>query len=204
MPLLATMLPPAQAAIAGESLREDAPSNPQTVPATITEPDHSHDHASTTPRPSTTTSGAPVNEQDPSSDPNIASSSRPLESTPDLFTSHKKWGGEKMKQWEFLFYTSLLVSLLCREKVNTQESELKEHKLRFKEVVGKVGKDAELDVYSYQAGYAAAISVLELQLFCWWFSLVFLFDGRKTSSQRRTLGRREEDMLGVEAVRGNV
>ncbi|GJZ11136.1 hypothetical protein Tco_0545895 [Tanacetum coccineum] len=39
MPLLATMLPPAQAAIAGESSGEDAPSNPQTVPATITEPD---------------------------------------------------------------------------------------------------------------------------------------------------------------------
>ncbi|GJS02733.1 hypothetical protein Tco_0319241 [Tanacetum coccineum] len=44
MPLLATMLPPPQAAIAGESSGEDAPSHPQTVPATITEPDHSHDH----------------------------------------------------------------------------------------------------------------------------------------------------------------
>ncbi|GKD01722.1 hypothetical protein Tco_1171996, partial [Tanacetum coccineum] len=31
-PLLATMLPPAQAAIAGESSGEAAPSNPQTVP----------------------------------------------------------------------------------------------------------------------------------------------------------------------------
>ncbi|GJW52834.1 putative ribonuclease H-like domain-containing protein [Tanacetum coccineum] len=36
MPLLATMLPPAQAAIAGESSGKDAPSHPQTVPATIT------------------------------------------------------------------------------------------------------------------------------------------------------------------------
>ncbi|GJT30418.1 hypothetical protein Tco_0910693 [Tanacetum coccineum] len=44
MPLLATMLPPSQAAITGESSGEDAPSHPQTVPATITEPDHSHDH----------------------------------------------------------------------------------------------------------------------------------------------------------------
>ncbi|GKF96164.1 hypothetical protein Tco_0288899, partial [Tanacetum coccineum] len=77
LPLLATMLPPAQAAIAGESLREAAPSNPQTVLETITEPDHSHDHESAPPRPTTTTSGAPVNDQGPSSDPNIASSSRP-------------------------------------------------------------------------------------------------------------------------------
>ncbi|GKD36350.1 hypothetical protein Tco_1251859, partial [Tanacetum coccineum] len=69
MPLLATMLPPAQAAIAGESSGEDAPSNPQTIPATITEPDHAHDHASTPPRLTTTTSGTPVNEPGPSSDP---------------------------------------------------------------------------------------------------------------------------------------
>ncbi|GJW87117.1 putative ribonuclease H-like domain-containing protein, partial [Tanacetum coccineum] len=47
MPLLATMLPPTQAAIAGESSGEAAPSNPQTVPETITEPDHSHNHEST-------------------------------------------------------------------------------------------------------------------------------------------------------------
>ncbi|GJQ91026.1 putative ribonuclease H-like domain-containing protein [Tanacetum coccineum] len=50
MPLLATMLPPAQAAITGESSREAAPSNPQTVPKTITKPDHSHDHESIPPR----------------------------------------------------------------------------------------------------------------------------------------------------------
>ncbi|GJT70873.1 hypothetical protein Tco_1030159 [Tanacetum coccineum] len=87
MPLLDTMLPPAQAAIAGESSGEAAQSNPQTVPETITEPDHSHDHAPTPPRPTTTTSSAPVNEQGPSSDPTIASSSRPHESAPDLFTS---------------------------------------------------------------------------------------------------------------------
>ncbi|GKG31917.1 hypothetical protein Tco_0426867, partial [Tanacetum coccineum] len=54
MPLLATLLPPPQAAIAGESSGEDAPSHTQTVPATITEPDHSHDHESTPPRPTTT------------------------------------------------------------------------------------------------------------------------------------------------------
>ncbi|GKB93098.1 hypothetical protein Tco_0979235, partial [Tanacetum coccineum] len=87
MPLLATMLPPAQAAIAGESSGEAAPSNPQTVPETITEPDHSHDHESTPPRPTTTTTSVPVHEHGPSSDPNIDSSSRPDKTAPDLFTS---------------------------------------------------------------------------------------------------------------------
>ncbi|GKF58058.1 hypothetical protein Tco_0171595, partial [Tanacetum coccineum] len=83
MPLLGTMLPPAQAAIAGESSGEAAPSNPQTVP----EPDHSHDHETTPPRPTTVTFDASVNEHGPSPDPNIASSSRPYEPAPDLFTS---------------------------------------------------------------------------------------------------------------------
>ncbi|GKG57458.1 hypothetical protein Tco_0584884, partial [Tanacetum coccineum] len=86
-PLLGTMLPPAQAAIAGKSLGEAAPSDPQTISETFTEPDHSHDHVSTLPRPTTTNSSAPVNEQGPSSDPNITSSSRPHESAPGLFTS---------------------------------------------------------------------------------------------------------------------
>ncbi|GKA71734.1 hypothetical protein Tco_0777873 [Tanacetum coccineum] len=67
MPLLNTMLHPAQAAIVGESSGEAAPSNPQTIPETITKLDHSHDHESTPPRPITTTSSAP--------------------SAPDLFTS---------------------------------------------------------------------------------------------------------------------
>ncbi|GJZ97106.1 putative ribonuclease H-like domain-containing protein [Tanacetum coccineum] len=58
-----------------------------TVPATITEPDQSHDHESTPPRPTTTTSGASVNKQGPSSDPNIASSPRPHKSASAQFTS---------------------------------------------------------------------------------------------------------------------
>ncbi|GJW38413.1 putative ribonuclease H-like domain-containing protein [Tanacetum coccineum] len=87
MPLLATMLPPPQATIADESSGEDAPSHPQTVPITITEPDHSHDHVSTPSRPTTTSVGAQVNEQGHSSNPNIASSSRPHVSAPDQFTS---------------------------------------------------------------------------------------------------------------------
>ncbi|GJV25185.1 hypothetical protein Tco_1377880 [Tanacetum coccineum] len=74
------------------------PSNPQTYPMRLHEPDHSHDHASTPPRPTTTTSSAPVNEQ---------------------------------------------VSTLV-QKVNTQESELKAHKLLFKEVVGKLVQKVKL------------------------------------------------------------
>ncbi|GJU45303.1 hypothetical protein Tco_1202569 [Tanacetum coccineum] len=166
MPLLTTMLPPAQAAIAGESSGEDAPSHPQTVPATITEPDHSHDHESTPPRPTTTTSGAPVNEQGPSSDPNIASSSRPHESAPDLFTStnveDETMGGSFQtspprstqappegttsggaEDLDKLTALSSLVSTLV-QKVNTQESELNAHKLLFKEVVGKLVKKVKL------------------------------------------------------------
>ncbi|GJZ59025.1 hypothetical protein Tco_0614841, partial [Tanacetum coccineum] len=166
MPLLATMLPPAQAAIAGDSSGEDAPSNPQTVPETITEPDHSHDHASTPPRPTTTTSSAPVNEQGPSSDPNIASSSRPHESAPDLCTStnveDETMGGsfhispprstqappagttsDGAEALDKLTALSSLVSTLV-QKVNTQESELKAHKLLFKEVVGKLVKRVKL------------------------------------------------------------
>ncbi|GJU39491.1 hypothetical protein Tco_1192448 [Tanacetum coccineum] len=166
MPLLGTMLPPAQAAIAGESSGEDALSNPQTVPATIIEPDHSHNHESTPPRLTTTTSDAPVNEQGPSSDPNIASSSRPHESTPDLFTSTNveddimggsfhsspprstqappegttSGGAEDLDKLTAL---SSLVSTLM-QKVNTQESDLKAHKLLFKEVVGKLVKRVKL------------------------------------------------------------
>ncbi|GJX83081.1 hypothetical protein Tco_0332562 [Tanacetum coccineum] len=166
MPLLGTMLPPAQAAIAGESSGEAAPSNPQTVPETITEPDHSHDHESTPPRPTTTTSSAPVNEQGPSSDPNIASSSRPHESAPDLFTStnveDETMGGSfhtspprstqappegttsgGAEDLDKLTALSSLVSTLV-QKVNTQESELKAHKLLFKEVVGKLVKRVKL------------------------------------------------------------
>ncbi|GKF21575.1 hypothetical protein Tco_0070213 [Tanacetum coccineum] len=45
MPLLATMLPPAQPAIAGEGSGAAEPTIPDTVPETLTEPAHSHDQA---------------------------------------------------------------------------------------------------------------------------------------------------------------
>ncbi|GJY72500.1 hypothetical protein Tco_0476203 [Tanacetum coccineum] len=146
MPLLATMLPPPQAAIAGESSGEDAPSHPPTVPATITEPDHSHDHVSTPSRPTTTPAGAPVTGQGHSSDPNIASSSRPHVSTPDLFTStnvEDDTMGGGAEDLDKLTALSSLVSTLV-QKVNTQESDLNAHKLLFKEVVGKLVKKVKL------------------------------------------------------------
>ncbi|GJT28292.1 hypothetical protein Tco_0908567 [Tanacetum coccineum] len=150
----------------GESSGEDAPSHPPTVPATITEPDHSHDHVSTPSRPTTTPAGAPVTGQGHSSDPNIASSSRPHVSTPDIFTSTNveddtmrgsfpsspprstqappegttSGGAEDLDKLTAL---SSLVSTLV-QKVNTQESDLNAHKLLFKEVVGKLVKKVKL------------------------------------------------------------
>ncbi|GJY13065.1 ribonuclease H-like domain, reverse transcriptase, RNA-dependent DNA polymerase [Tanacetum coccineum] len=138
MPLLDTMLPPAQAAIAGESSGEAAPSNPQTVPETITEPDHSHDHESTPPRPTTTTSSAPVNEQDETMGGSFHTSPpRSTQAPPEGTTSG---GAEDLDKLTAL---SSLVSTLV-QKVNTQESELKAHKLLFKEVVGKLVKKVKL------------------------------------------------------------
>ncbi|GKB66832.1 hypothetical protein Tco_0928244, partial [Tanacetum coccineum] len=121
---------------------------------------------STPPRPTTTTSSAPVHEQGPSSDPNIASSSRPHESAPDLFTSTNvedettggsfhtspprsiqappagtTSGGDE--DLDKLTALSSLVSTLM-QKVNTQESEFKAHKLLYKEVVGKLVKKVKL------------------------------------------------------------
>ncbi|GJT52448.1 hypothetical protein Tco_0978605 [Tanacetum coccineum] len=133
-----------------------APSNPSDCPLRLSlmTRDHSHDHESTPPRPTTTTSSAPVNEQGHSSDPNIASSSRPHESAPDQFTSTNvedetmggsfhtspprstqappegttSGGAEDLNKLTTL---SSLVSTLV-QKVNTQESELNAHKLLFK------------------------------------------------------------------------
>ncbi|GKC89046.1 hypothetical protein Tco_1149695, partial [Tanacetum coccineum] len=122
--------------------------------------DHSHDQAFTLPRPTTTTASAPENEQGPSSDPNPASSSRPLASEPEQFTStHVEYdtiggsfdnsplrttqappegttsgGAEDPDKLTAL--SSLVDSLV--QKVDTQASDLKAYKLMFKEVVGKL------------------------------------------------------------------
>ncbi|GJY13950.1 hypothetical protein Tco_0383259 [Tanacetum coccineum] len=166
MPLLATMLPPAQPAIAGESSEEAEPSHPPTVPETITEPDLSHDQAFTPPRPTTTTASGLENEQGPSSDPNPASSSRPPASEPEQFTSthveDDTMGGSfdispprttqappkgttsgGAEDPDKLTALSSLVDSLV-QKVDTQASDLKAHKLMFKEVVGKLVKKVKV------------------------------------------------------------
>ncbi|GKE68411.1 hypothetical protein Tco_1526483 [Tanacetum coccineum] len=91
MPLLAAMLPPAQAAIAAEGTGEAAQDIPQTIPETIQgtrlEPYQSQEQILTPPRPTTSDHISPVFEQGHTSDPNIASFSGANESDPDLFTS---------------------------------------------------------------------------------------------------------------------
>ncbi|GJU56612.1 hypothetical protein Tco_1230326 [Tanacetum coccineum] len=162
MPLLATMLPPAQPAIAGKSSGEAEPTIPHTVPETLTEPAHSHDQASSPPRPTTIPASAQENEQGPFSDPNPASSSRPHASEPTQFTStnveddvfggsfdispprstealpvgNTSGGAEDPDKLTAL--CSLVNSLV--QKIDTQVSDLKAHKLVFKEVVGKLVK----------------------------------------------------------------
>ncbi|GJS18369.1 ribonuclease H-like domain, reverse transcriptase, RNA-dependent DNA polymerase [Tanacetum coccineum] len=166
MPLLAAMLPPAQAAIADEGTGEAAPDVPQTIPETIQEtrpePDQSQEHIPTPPRPTTSDQIPPVFEQGHTSDPNIASFSGAHESDPDLFTStnveDETLGGSfhttpprstqvppigptsgGAEDLATLTALSSLVSELV-QKVSTLESELKAHKLLFKDVVGKLVK----------------------------------------------------------------
>ncbi|GJX16635.1 hypothetical protein Tco_0217467 [Tanacetum coccineum] len=166
MPLLAAMLPPAQAAIADEGTGEVAPDVPQTIPETIQEtrpePDQSQEHLPTPPRTTTTDQIPPVFEQGHTSDPNIASFSGAHESDPDLFTStnveDETLGGSfhttpprstqvppegptsgGAEDLATLTALSSLVSELV-QKVSTLESELQAHKLLFKEVVGTLVK----------------------------------------------------------------
>ncbi|GJS28717.1 hypothetical protein Tco_0489337, partial [Tanacetum coccineum] len=135
MPLLATMLPPPQAAIAGESSGEDAPSHPQTVPATITEPDHSHDHVSITSRPTTTPAGAPVNEQDETMGGSFNTSPpRSTQAPPEGTTS----GAHK------LLFKEVVGKLV--KKVKLLEDNLKGRKRRFVMTDSDKEEDAEQDV----------------------------------------------------------
>ncbi|GJV71407.1 putative ribonuclease H-like domain-containing protein [Tanacetum coccineum] len=117
----------------------------ETVPETITEPDHSHDHESTPPRPTTSTFGAPVNESGPSSDPNIASSSRPHESAPD----NSFYNVEDENNGEVRFpHKPHLYSVHSSAERITQETELNAHKLLFRRCRKWLRKeeDAEQDV----------------------------------------------------------
>ncbi|GJX85970.1 putative ribonuclease H-like domain-containing protein [Tanacetum coccineum] len=163
MPLLASMLAPAQPAIAGESSGEAEPSVPPNVPETVTETVHSHEQVSTPPRPAPTNTDAQQNEQGPFSDPNFESTSTQAhDSIPDPVPStnveDESLGGT-------LFATPLrspaaqpkgttsrgaadplnltaLCTLVCEQgkKIENLESELQAHKLLFKEVMGKLVK----------------------------------------------------------------
>ncbi|GJR42908.1 hypothetical protein Tco_1311011 [Tanacetum coccineum] len=166
MPLLDAMLPPAQAAIADEGIGEAAPDVPQTIPETIQEtrpePDQSQEHLPTPPRPTTSDQIPPVFDQGHTSDPNIASFSGAHASDPDLFTSttveDETLGGSfhttpprstpvppvgptsgGAEDLATLTALSSLVSELV-QKVSILETELKAHKLLFKDVVPKLVK----------------------------------------------------------------
>ncbi|GKB97446.1 hypothetical protein Tco_0983583, partial [Tanacetum coccineum] len=139
---------------------------PQTIPETIqetrSEPNQSQEHIPTPPRPTTSDQIPPVFEQGHTLDPNIASFSGAYESDPDLFTSihveDETLGGSfhttpprstpvppvgptsgDAKDLATLTALSSLVSELM-QKVSTLETELKAHKLLFKDVVGKLVK----------------------------------------------------------------
>ncbi|GJR07314.1 putative ribonuclease H-like domain-containing protein [Tanacetum coccineum] len=163
MPLLATMLAPAQPAIAGESSREAEPSDPPNVPATVTETVHSHEQVSTPPRPAPTNTDAQQNEQGPFSDPNFESTSTqahdsipdPVPSTnvedeslggtffatPPRSPAAPPKGTTSRGAADPLNLTALC-TLVCEQgkKIENLESELQAHKLLFKEVMGKLVK----------------------------------------------------------------
>ncbi|GJY64848.1 putative ribonuclease H-like domain-containing protein [Tanacetum coccineum] len=115
MPLLAVMLPPVQVVIADE------------------------EHLPTPPRPTTTDQIPPVFEQGHTSDLTIASFSEAYESDPDLFTS-TNMEDETLRG---SFHTTPPRSTQVPLIVSTLESEIKAHKLLFKDVVGKLVKNVK-------------------------------------------------------------
>ncbi|GJS03796.1 hypothetical protein Tco_0320304 [Tanacetum coccineum] len=163
MPLLASMLAPAQPAIAGDSSGEAEPSVPPNVPETVTETVHSHAQVSTPPRPAPTNTDAQVNEQGPFSDPNFESTSTqahdsipdPVPSTnvedeslggtffatPPRSPAAPPKGTTSRGAADPLNLTALC-TLVCEQgkKIKNLESELQAHKLLFKEVLGKLVK----------------------------------------------------------------
>ncbi|GJV43706.1 hypothetical protein Tco_1428242 [Tanacetum coccineum] len=96
--------------------------------------------AFTAPRPTTTTASTLENEQGHSSDPNPASSSRPPAYEPAQFTSthveDDTMGGS--------FDISPPRTTQAPPEVDTQASDIKAHKLMFKEVVGKLVKKVKV------------------------------------------------------------
>ncbi|GJS03799.1 putative ribonuclease H-like domain-containing protein, partial [Tanacetum coccineum] len=163
MPLLASMLAPAQPAIAGESSGEAEPSVLPNVPMKVTETVHSHAQVSAPPRPAPTNSDAQVNEPGLFSDPNFESTSTqahdsvpdPVPSTnveddalggsfdisPPRSTKAPPAGttsGGAADPEKLTALCSLMNSLV--QKIDSQAFDLTAHKLVFKEVVGKLIK----------------------------------------------------------------
>ncbi|GJU80034.1 hypothetical protein Tco_1282399 [Tanacetum coccineum] len=149
MQLLAAMLPQVQE---GEGAGVAAQAVPPPIPEPMPEPDQPQDHLSTPPRQQTSDPIAPVFEHGQSSDPNIASFSRvhetedeplggsfhasPPRSTQAPPAGHTSGGAEDLIT---LTAVSSVVSTLV-QKVNSLETELKDTKKLFKDVVGKLVK----------------------------------------------------------------
>ncbi|GJU35513.1 hypothetical protein Tco_1183867 [Tanacetum coccineum] len=185
MPLVAAMLPHPQAAIVAGTSGEAAPPDPQTDHETVTEPVHQpaspHDHGSTSPRPTTTTPATPlhkpvsnppspiptfpsaqVNQQGPSSDPHVESSSRDNASNTDPNVADDPLGGSFFASLsrstvappegttsggaEDLLTLTALYTLVSKQgkKIGSLESELQAHKLLFKDVMGRLVKRVKL------------------------------------------------------------
>ncbi|GJZ77786.1 hypothetical protein Tco_0642458 [Tanacetum coccineum] len=168
MSLLASMLAPAQPAIAGDSSGETEPSVPPNVPETVTKTIHSHAQVSTPPRPAPTNTDAQVNEQGPFSDPNFESTSTQAHdsipdpvpftnvedeslgetffATPPRSPAASSNGTTSRGAAEPLNLTALC-TLVCEQgkKIKNLESELQAHKLLFKEVMGKLAEEQDVD-----------------------------------------------------------
>ncbi|GKD96208.1 hypothetical protein Tco_1380105, partial [Tanacetum coccineum] len=182
MPLVAAMLPPPQAAIATGTSGEAAPPNPQTDHETVTEnvPQTAspHDQASSPPRPTTTPASVQVTEQGPFSDPRPASSSRPHASEPKQFTSTNveddvfgdsfdispprstkappagTTSGGAADPKKLTALCSLVNSLV--QKIDSQASDLKAHKLVFKEKEEEEEQDVDPLIKLAKAAATAA------------------------------------------------
>nr|GEZ50301.1 hypothetical protein [Tanacetum cinerariifolium] len=153
MPLLAIMLSHDQE---GEGAGVGAQDVPQHMPT----PEQPQDHLSKPLRQHTSDPNAPVFEQGQSLDPNIASFSRTHETNADPFTNVKDEplgdtfhmspprftqalpAGQTSCDAEDLITLTNLSSVVSTlvQKVNTLETELKDHKKLFKDVVGKLVK----------------------------------------------------------------
>ncbi|GJZ16670.1 hypothetical protein Tco_0552793 [Tanacetum coccineum] len=167
MPLVAAMLPPPQAAIAAGTSGEVAQTNPQTAHEPVTDPMHptasSHDHGSTSPRPTPTTPAARLNEpvsipprprpiptstsaqmdqQGPSSDPHVESSSKENDSNPVPRSTAAPPEGTTSGGVEDLLTLTALYTLVSEQekRIGCLESKLQAHKLLFKDVLGKLVK----------------------------------------------------------------